>query len=114
MDHLHNIKEVDNIKNYMIKHSVIFKLSHPQGSAQEKIFFNAAHELASINGVEKFECLRQTSKNNHYDFGISMEFANEELYRQYNSHPLHVKFIEEYWLTSVTEFMEIDYEPLTK
>jgi hypothetical protein len=96
----------------MIKHTVVFKLKYPHGSAEEQNFFRAAQELASITGVEKFESLRQTSKNTNYDFGLAMEFANEDLYEQYKKHPLHVKFIQQYWLPSVTEFMEIDYEPL--
>ncbi len=38
-----------------IRHSVIFKLKHPKGSAEERDFFNAAKKLAAIPGVEKFE-----------------------------------------------------------
>lgn len=98
----------------MITHSVFFKFNPPIDAAGIQKFFIAAKKLATIDGVEKFETLKQTSKKNNYEFGLSMEFANEDLYQQYNKHPLHVQFINEYWLPSVTEFMEIDYEPLIK
>ena len=98
----------------MIRHYVIFKLNYPEDSVAVQNFFNAAKELASIPGVEKFESLRQISKKNNYDFGLSMQFANEVSYGHYNTHPLHVNFITKYWLPCVAEFMEIDYEPLVK
>jgi hypothetical protein len=98
----------------MIKHSVIFNLKHISGSKEEQTFFDTAQELTSIPGVENFEALKQVSKKNNYHFGLSMNFANNELYEQYNNHPLHVHFIQQHWLPSVTDFMEIDYEPLQK
>lgn len=97
----------------MIKHTVVFKLNHPEDSAETQNFFKAAKELATIPGVQNFESLRQISKKNQYDFGFSMEFANEALYEAYNGHPMHMQFIGDYWLRSVAEFMEIDYELLT-
>ena len=98
----------------MIKHTVFFKFKTSVDSAGIQNFLIAAKKLATISGVENFESLRQTSKKNNYVFGLSMEFANEALYKQYNKHPLHVQFIQQYWLPCVTDFMEIDYEPLTK
>lgn len=95
-----------------IQHSVIFKLKCAKDSAEEQDFFKAAKKLANIPGVEKFECLKQISRKNKFEYGLSMEFANQELYDQYNNHPDHVAFIQQNWLPSVTDFMEIDYEPL--
>jgi hypothetical protein len=43
-----------------------------------------------------------------------MEFASNELYEQYSNHPDHLKFVQEYWLKEVEDFLEIDYEPLPK
>lgn len=63
-----------------IRHTVIFKLKHPKGSAEETNFLNAARKLTSIHGVEKFECLRQISTKNKFDYGLSMEFANQQVY----------------------------------
>ena len=93
--------------NFRIRHSVIFKL---KGSVDEQDFFKAARRLANIPGVEKFECMRQVSKKNKFEFGISMEFANQQLYDQYNTHPDHVAFVQQRWIKEVEDFMEIDFE----
>ncbi|MGC4038302.1 MAG: Dabb family protein [Chitinophagaceae bacterium] len=94
----------------MIRHTVVFTLKYPPGSEEEKSFFEAASQLAGIPGVGKFESLRQISKKNQYAFGFSMEFENAAVYDAYNRDALHVRFIEEYWVNAVTDFMEIDYE----
>ncbi len=93
-----------------IHHAVFFKLKHPTGSPLEQTFLAAAKQLAEIPGVEKFECLKQISKKNKFEFGLSMEFANQELYDTYNHHPDHVAFIQNHWLKAVEDFLEIDYE----
>jgi hypothetical protein len=93
-----------------IRHTVVFKLKHPAGSVEEKDFLAAAMVLASIPGVENFESMKQISKKNHFTFGFSMEFANQQMYDQYNSHPDHVAFVQERWMKEVEDFLEIDYE----
>jgi hypothetical protein len=92
-----------------IHHAVFFKLKYPAGSESEHAFFAAAKHLATIPGVENFECLKQISKKNGFEFGLSMEFANQQSYDSYNNHPDHVAFIQEHWLKEVEDFLEIDY-----
>ena len=94
----------------MIRHTVAFRLRHPPGSPEERDFLEAAMVLAAIPGVEKFERLRQVSKKNDYEFGFSMEFKDQAAYDAYNTHPKHVKFVEERWKREVEQFLEIDYE----
>ncbi len=96
----------------MIRHTVVFRLKHAPGSAEERDFLHAAQQLAAIPGVEKFESLRQTSVKNPYHFGLSMEFASKEAYDFYSQHPDHVSFVQNRWIPEVVEFMEIDYTPL--
>ena len=96
----------------MITHTVFFTLIYPLDSVEEHKFFKAAAELSQIEGVLNFKSLRQTGKKNNYDFGLSMEFNNSEIYEQYNRHPLHMQFIENHWIPAVTDFIEIDYELL--
>ena len=96
----------------MIRHSVIFNLKCPKGSAEEKAFLDAAKKLALIPGVTQFESLRQTSKKNEFDYGLSMEFADRPAYDIYNQHPDHTTFIRDFWLKQVDKFLEIDYERL--
>jgi hypothetical protein len=92
-----------------IRHTVVFKLKHPVGSAEEKNFIDAIKKLAVIPGVENFEFMKQISKKNHFDYGLSMEFANQEAYDRYNNHPEHVAFVQNRWLKEVEDFLEIDY-----
>ncbi len=96
----------------MIRHTVVFRLKHPPGSAEEAAFLTAAKDLAAIPGVEKFEQLRQVSRKNGYAFGFSMEFADQAAYDAYDRHPDHVAFVEGRWIPEVAEFLEIDYAPL--
>jgi len=98
----------------MIRHTVTFKLKHAAGSQEELDFLQAAGKLAAISTVRNFECLRQTSKKNSYDFGLSMEFSSMEDYQTYNSHPDHVKFVQTLWIPEVVDFLELDYEPINR
>ena len=95
-----------------LRHTVVFRLKHPRGSAAERDFLDTARQLARIPGVERFEQLRQTSPKNAFTFGFSMEFADAAAYQRYSADPVHVGFVNERWLPEVAEFMEIDYEPL--
>jgi hypothetical protein len=96
----------------MIRHTVVFRLKHPKGSAAEQAFIAAADVLATIPEVRAFEKLRQVSAKNDYAFGFSMEFADEAAYQRYNEHPAHVRFVKEHWVPEVEAFLEIDYERL--
>ena len=96
----------------MIRHTVVFRLKHPAGSAAEREFLGAAREqLASIPGVQAFERLRQVSVKNAFSFGFSMEFADQHAYDAYSNHPDHNRFVQERWIPEVEEFLEIDYVP---
>ena len=92
-----------------IRHTVTFRLSHPEASAGERDFLEAAERLAAIPDVEAFELLAEVSPKNTYRFGISMEFADRAAYDRYNRHPDHVRFVEQRWLTEVSDFLELDY-----
>ncbi len=93
-----------------IIHSVVFKLKHPAGSAEEKSFLEAIVRLADIPGVENLKLMKEISKKNHFDYGLSMEFASQEAYDAYNNHPNHTAFVQNRWLKEVEDFMEIDYD----
>jgi Stress responsive A/B Barrel Domain len=97
----------------MIRHTVAFKLKHAPGSTQEQSFLQAARELATIPRVRNFECLRQVSPKNNFDFGLSMEFASLQDYDTYNIHPDHVRFVQTRWMPEVQDFLEIDYAPFS-
>jgi len=89
-------------------------LKYPNNSEDEKAFLEAAAELEKIPGVQKFEMLRQISKKNKFDFGISMEFDDNIAYDSYSGHPDHESFLAKYWKTGVEDFLEIDYTLLSR
>jgi hypothetical protein len=93
----------------MIRHTVVFTLKHPQGSAAEQKFLEDALNLAKIPAVRNFERLKQVSAKNAYKYGFSMEFEDQAAYDSYDSHPLHVAFVRDRWNAEVLDFMEIDY-----
>lgn len=93
----------------MIRHTVAFRLKHAPGSAAERDFLRAACLLANIPGVQKFECLRQTSAKNSFTFGLSMEFADAAAYAFYCDHADHTAFVQQRWIPEVAEFLELDY-----
>ena len=93
----------------MIRHTVVFTLKHPQGSAEEKTFLEDALVLTKIPTVQNFERLKQVSTKNGFKFGFSMEFADQPAYDAYNNHPIHVAFVRDRWKVEVSDFMEIDY-----
>jgi len=95
-----------------VRHTVVFRLKHALGSAEEAAFLRDAQILTRIPGVESFEALRQTSSKSRYSFGFSMEFADAAAYQHYNTHPEHVRFVQERWLKEVEAFLEIDYEAM--
>jgi hypothetical protein len=96
----------------MIRHTVVFRLRHPKGSPAEAAFLEAASVLAGIPGVRAFERLRQVSAKNAFDFGFSMEFADQAAYEAYDRDPVHVAFVRDRWRPEVETFLEIDYAPL--
>ncbi len=95
-------------------HSVFFTLSYPKDSVEEKLFFEAVNTLIAIPGILNFQCVKQTSKKNDFDYGIIMEFNTQEEYDYYASHPLHSDFVQHHWIPSVEKFMELDFEKITK
>jgi hypothetical protein len=92
-----------------IRHTVAFRLRHPEGSPEEAAFLEAGAALAQIPGVEAFEVLREVSPKNEFRFGFSMEFADADAYAAYNAHPAHTSFVADRWVPEVVDFLEIDY-----
>ncbi|MDF7824979.1 Dabb family protein [Pontiellaceae bacterium B12227] len=98
----------------MITHSVFFKLKHDKGSDAEQVFLTKAAALSSIPGVGNYQILEEVSPKNEFDYGLSMEFADQAAYDGYNTHPEHVAFVQEVWLKEVADFQEIDYISLNQ
>ena len=96
----------------MIRHTVVFRLKHAAGSAEEaKFLADSRRILAAIPGVENFEAMRQVSAKNDFTFGFAMEFTDQAAYDGYNAHPDHVAYVRDRWVPEVAAFLEIDYVP---
>lgn len=98
-----------------IRHMAIFTLKHePDAPEAAQFLADGERILSLIPTVEKFEVLYQTSPKSNFDFGFSMEFANQEAYEAYNNHPEHVSFVQQRWEKEVERFQEIDFEAYVK
>ena len=96
----------------MIRHSVVFSLPYPPFSQPETEFLHAAERLRHIPGVARFELHRQVSPKNPFALGISMEFEDSRALERYMSDPVHSEFVQTRWIPEVTDFLEIDLEPV--
>jgi Stress responsive A/B Barrel Domain len=96
----------------MIAHTVFFTLKYAKGSAAEAAFLAEADVLPRIPGVQNFQKLRQTSRKCDFDYGFSMQFADQAAFDAYNIHPLHTAFVNDRWIPEVVRFQEIDYVTL--
>jgi Stress responsive A/B Barrel Domain len=95
-------------RNGRVRHSVVFRLGHAEGSVEQADFLAAISALRGIAGVEDFELLREVSPKNDFQFALTMEFANQSLYDAYNAHPDHVDFVASRWASEVVDFLEVD------
>ena len=91
-----------------IAHAVYFKLKISPTSTEAAAFFQAAKELAAIEGVRDLKILKQISAQNNFDFGISMHFDSTQDYNAYNDNLQHLAFVNDYWMKYVEDFIEID------
>ena len=96
------------LTNGRIRHSVVFTLTHPEGSPEEADFLDAIARLEAVPGVEAFELMREVSPKNAYRFALTMEFTDPTAYSGYNEHPDHVDFVEHRWNSEIADFLEID------
>ncbi|NQX48921.1 Dabb family protein [Paenibacillus tritici] len=93
-----------------IRHMAVFTLKSAPDTEETRAFLrDGAEILSAIPGVNHFEVLRQVSVKCDYQYGFSMEFADQAAYDAYNNHPDHQAFVAERWDTQVAAFQEIDF-----
>ncbi len=93
-----------------IKHMVIFNLKDDDPAKVEYFLDHSKKVLSNISGVEDFEASRQVSQKNNFQFGFSMVFGDEDMYKAYNEHPDHVDYVKNVWINHVKELLEIDLQ----
>lgn len=96
----------------MIRHMVVFNLKTvEEGGAGADAFFAKAEELLwPIPHAANVARYRQTNAMCPYEYGFSFDFVAQSDYDAYNSYPDHIRFVEEWWKTQVTDFMEVDFD----
>ncbi|SEQ01439.1 Dabb family protein [Microlunatus flavus] len=96
----------------MIRHTVAFRLVHPEGSPEEQAFLTEGPALLrAIPGVEDFVVSRQVGAKSTLRFQFAMTFADQAAYDAYDAHPDHRRFVETRWAGEVAEFAELDLVP---
>ncbi|WP_345762773.1 Dabb family protein [Diaminobutyricibacter sp. McL0608] len=93
-----------------IRHTVVFRLRHAAGSAEESDFIRTASVvLPGIPGVQEFAVSRQVSPKSTAAFQFAMTFASQADYDAYNAHPDHRQFVATRWDYEVDSFQEYDF-----
>jgi len=100
------------LRGSRIRHLVVFTLRHEEDSPEAEAFLAALRSLATIDGVEDFEVVRQVGLKNSYQLAVTMDFASRAAYDAYDGHPDHVAFVSDRWDADVADFMEIDLAEL--
>ncbi len=90
----------------MIQHTVAFRL---HDDADTDAFWARVDDLGELPGVQRFKVLRQVGRKNDFTDALSMHFESAEEYDSYNSHPVHVAFVDDVWSSAVVDFIELDY-----
>ena len=95
-----------------IRHTVVFRLVHGEGSSAESAFLDTAQTtLTAIPGVTDFAISRQISPTSDLGWQFAMDFADRAAYDAYNLHPAHVDFVRTRWQSEVAAFQEYDFVP---
>jgi hypothetical protein len=96
-----------------IQHTVVFRLVHAPGSAEEREFVETGRRtLTAIPGVTEFAVNQQVSPKSDLTHQFTMVFADQDAYDAYNSHPAHVDFVQSRWMPEVEAFQEYDFTRL--
>lgn len=86
----------------MITHVVIFWTDQPQEAQRDRLAAGARELLSKVPGVTEFQCGFPVPSprgvvDGSYAVAISMTFKNQADADAYQAHPLHFRFIEEYF-----------------
>ncbi len=100
-------------KKSPITHVVIFWVDKPFGENREKVLAGAK-ALAQIPGVSEFRCGMPLPSNrgvvdDSFSVAISMTFENEAVANAYQTHPIHLEFLEKSYRPYVKRCVVYDW-----
>ena len=98
----------------MITHVVIFWTDKPHGQNREKLL-TGARTLGQIPGVLEFRCgipvpSSRGAVDDSFAVAISMTFKDQAAADAYQTHPIHLEFIETYFKPCSRRFVVYDWE----
>jgi len=84
----------------MIIHIVLFWLDKPYDKNRD-LFLEGVKKLANIPGVLEFRCGKPVPSprgvvDESFAVGISMTFENQAVADQYQNHPIHLEFVNQF------------------
>ncbi len=97
----------------MITHIVLFWTDKP-GTAEQKRLMEGAELLKDIPGVANYRFGTPVPSprgvvDDSYSVALAMDFADAEAAANYQAHPLHVRFVEEFVKPNVRRFVVYDF-----
>jgi hypothetical protein len=94
----------------MIKHIVLFNLRLSASSNLDDFARTTKEELSKIPWVQNLSVGASIKPDVRYKYSIIMDFADENLLREYRAHPIHVKYRDEYFKPAIEEYISLDHE----
>jgi hypothetical protein len=84
----------------MFSHVVIFWTDPSKPDAPDEVIAGAKKYLAPIPGVTNFNAGKMVSSHREvvdqsYQVGLSIQFENKKVQDDYQTHPLHLEFINQ-------------------
>jgi len=98
----------------VITHVVVFWTDKPHGETQARLLAGARELLPQIPGVQEFRSgvavpSPRGAVDDSFAVAISMTFADQNTADTYQNHPLHVRFVEEYFKPNSRRFVVYDF-----
>lgn len=98
----------------VITHVVVFWTDKPHGENQAKLLAGARELLPQIPGVQEFRSgvpvlSARGAVDDSFAVAIAMSFADQATADSYQNHPLHVRFVEEYFKPHSRRFVVYDF-----
>ncbi|MCP8307972.1 MAG: Dabb family protein [archaeon] len=94
----------------MIKHIVLFNLKSNTLNHFDHFAKITKETLSKIPGVQNLSIGLSIKLDARYKYLIIMEFADENLLKEYRAHPIHVKYRDEHFKPAIEEYISLDYE----
>jgi hypothetical protein len=99
----------------MFSHIVIFWTDPAQTNAADELIAGAEKLLKPIPGVQQFHVGKMAGSDRPvvdqtYQVGLNLVFPNKKAQDDYQIHPLHVEFVEQYVHRVVKKVLVYDFE----